>query len=339
MKKSILILSLVLTFSFILGVSSLAYDNTLTLSEDYSTLYFNGKSYSKADTADTENSINNSGYIEGRFYVANFVQEAQSPVIYEDGIKIQLTDSQKSELTKVYATVGGDDLFASAELNFKDGKTIWYSYVRDDIKDDYEKTKNSDAAEYKINFDAYIDEGNILKTVSKQNLLTGNKTEVSIYEYLEFDVIVSSSKYNYSVTKGCIYVNDEKNLYYYIDFSETGVTDKYDLYDMCEFYNVTRIEAHRITDEKTIALIEEGIQEYYDGDYGYLFNEEFTEPVAKIFFILVFALFPLAIAVTTLVIAIKSKKSLYKKLLLITSAISVAEIITFIYIAFTLFNN
>ena len=337
MKKSILILALVLAFSFVLGYSSLAYDNTLTLSEDYSTLYFNGKSYSKANTTDI---VNNYGYIEGCFFTADFETDAELPINYEDGIKIQLTDSQKSELTKVYATVDGDaNLFASAELYFEDGTTISYSYIRDDIKDDYEKIKNSDTSEYDIIFDAYIDEGNISKTVSKQNLLTGNKTEISFYEYLEFDVIVSSKKYNYSVTKGCIFINNDKNLYYYFDFSEYGLTDYYHLFDMYEFYNVTRIEAHRITDKETIDIIEEGLREYYDGDYGYLFNEEFTEPVAKIFFILIFAIFPLSIVITTLVIAIKAKKGVYKKLLLATSGLSLATLATFIYIAFILFNK
>ena len=81
------------------------------------------------------------------------------------------------------------------------------------------------------------------------------------------------------------------------------------------------------------------IAEIFECSIGYLFNDELTETVAKIFFTLIFAILPLAIAVTSLILAIKSKKGLYKKLLLVTSGLSLASVATFIYIAFTLFNK
>ena len=337
MKKSILILALVLAFSFAFSVSSFAYDNTVTFSDDYNILYFNGKSYSRANT----DVVNDDEYIEGTLYTSDFVTDTVIPLNYYGDLKIQLTDSQKSELTKVYVTVDGDSqLFASAELNYEDGKTIWYSYVRDDVKDDFDKIRNDKTWEYAISFYDYSSEEDIIKKVSSKNLMTDDFESIYYYEYMEFDVIVYSEKYDYSVYKGCIYSDDKS--YYYFDFAENGINnpfDLYDIYDFCDMYGISQIKAHKITDEETIAIIEDGLQEYYDNDYGYLYNESFTEPVAKIFFSLVFAIFPLAVAVTTLVLALKSKKGLYKKLLLATSGLSLASLAVFVYIAFTLFNK
>ncbi len=334
MKKSILILALVLAFSFTFSVSSFAgYDNIADLSDDYSTLYINGDSYSRANTDTVDLDV----FADGQVYSSGFGSEDKNSINYVENIKIELTDSQKSELTKAYVrTMGEEQLFAIAELYYEDGTTIWYSYVRDDVKEDFEKIKNGKTEEFTLEFSTYSDQGDILKNISKKNLLTGNKSSIPFYEYQEFDVVVYSEKYNYSVYKGFLYVNDDKNSYYYFDFEENGLTSNFDLY---EFGYISEIEAHKITDEETIAIIEEGLQEYYDGDYGYLYNEEFTEPVAKIFFALVFAIFPLAIAVTSLVLSIKSKKGLYKKLLLAISGLSLASLAVFVYIAFTLFNK
>lgn len=331
MKKSILILSLILIFSFVLGVSSLAgYDNVSSLSDDYSTLYINGDSYSRANT----DTVDLDAFADGHVYSSGFGSEDTSTG-YVQNIKIELTDSQKSELTKAYVrTLGEDQLFATAELYYEDGTTIWYSYVRDDVKEDFEKVKNGKNDEFTLKFSTYSDQGDILKNVSKENLLTGKKVSFSFLEYGEFEVVVYSEKYNYSVYKGYLY--EAEGYYYYFDFEENGLTSQYDLY---EFGYISEIEVHKITDEETIAIIEEGLQEYYDSDYGYLYNEEFTEPVAKIFFIVVFAIFPLAIVAITLILAIKSKKSLYKKLLFTTSGLSLASLAVFVYIAFTLFNK
>ncbi len=339
MKKSILMLVLVLAFSFAFSVSSFAYDTTVTLSEDYSTLYLNGKTYSKANTEAVDLEV----YADGQAYTADIGVEENVDfnVNYREKLSLELTDTQKAELTKAYVTTLGEaKLFADVELYFKDGTTIWHSYVRDDVKDDFNKIKNGDTDEYVINFDTYSDNGGISKKVSKEKLLTGDMGKVYYFDSEEFDVVINSEKYGYSVIMGCIFIDvdytNNENSYYYFDFSETGIITSYDLY---EFDNITTITAHKITDEETIAIIEEGLDEYYNSDFGYLYNDDFTEPVAKIFFIVVFAIFPLAVAVTTLVLALKSKKSLYKKLLFTTSGLSLATLAVFVYIAFTLFNK
>lgn len=340
MKKSIFILALVLVlvFSFAFSISSFAYDNTVTLSEDYSTLYLNGKTYSKANTE----AVNLNVYADGKVFTSDFGIEDDSYVNFQERLNLQLTDSQKAELTKAYISMLGESkLFADVELSFKDGTTIWYSYVRDDVKDDFNQIKNGKNNEYVIKFETYSDHGDILKTVPKKNLLTSDM-EMVLFDYCEqYSVAITSEKYGYSVDMGCIlidtdYIDDKNSYYYYFDFAETGITSIYDLY---ETNNYTKLSVHKITDEETIAIIEEGLDEYYNSDFGYIYNEEFTEPVAKIFFTLVFAIFPLAIAVLTIILAVKSKKGLYKKLLIATSGLSLASLAVFIYIAFTLFNK
>ena len=108
---------------------------------------------------------------------------------------------------------------------------------------------------------------------------------------------------------------------------------------MYSFGDDDEIEVVRLTDEKLLGEIKICEEKYYDYEYGYLENDKFTDTVSKIFFIIVFAIAPAVVFVVSLILAIKSKKSLYKKLLFATCGISVAEIVTFIYIAFTLFNT
>ena len=78
MKKSILILTLILAFSFIFSVTVFASDNTVTLSDDYSVLYFNGELYSRANTDAVSLDI----YADGFVYVSNFVCEEPDYVNY-----------------------------------------------------------------------------------------------------------------------------------------------------------------------------------------------------------------------------------------------------------------
>ena len=108
---------------------------------------------------------------------------------------------------------------------------------------------------------------------------------------------------------------------------------------MYSFGDDDEIEVVRLTDEKLLGEIKICEEKYYDYEYGYLENDKFTDTVSKIFFIIIFAIAPAIVCVVTFILALKSKKALYKKLLFATCAISVAEIITFIYIAFTLFNT
>ena len=333
MKKSILILTLILAFSFVFSVSCFGADDAaVTLSDDYSVLYLDGDPYSRANT----DAVNLDVYAGGSVFISNIASEEPyfSYNEYEVNLNIELSDSQKEELTKIYVRSNGEEqLFVTAELYFKDGSTIWYSYVRDDVKEDFKKVTEGKPDEFVVEYRTYSDQGDILKTVSRDSLLTGDKEKIDFYEYNDFDVAAFSDSFNYSVYKGLVYIGE--NEYYYFDFEENGITNSYDLYEL----NVLEIEAHRITDEEAIAIIEEGLQEYYDDDYGYLFNDELTDIVSKIFFSLVFAAVPVVTAVITFILAIKSKKALYKKLLLATSGLSLSSLATFIYLAFTLFNK
>ncbi len=333
MKKSILILTLILTFSFIFSVTVFASDNTVTLSDDYCDLYYNGELYSRANT----DSVNLDIYADGFVYVSNFVYEEPdyvNYVNYVEKLNIELSESQKEELARVYVrSIGEEQLFITAELNFKDGSIIWYSYVRDDVKSDFEKVSQGQVNEFVVDYITYSDQNDIVKTVSKENLLTGNKKKINYLEYNEFDVTVFSENFNYSIYKGVVFIGE--NEYYYFDFDENGIKDIFVLYEL----NITELEAHKITDEETIAKLEEGLQEYYDADYGYLYNDELTEVVSKLFFTIVFAIFPVIIAVITFIFAVKSKKLLYKKLLFTTSGLSLATLSIFVYLAFILLNK
>ena len=318
MKKYIALLIAVIVLSFSLCIPSFAIEERIvTLSDDYKNLYLNGSTYVRADTSMIFYELNDDG--DDNLQYGSYYADCPAPTNYNGHYYIKLSDKQHSEIESVdICEVNKKETIFIIIIYFKDGSELHIDFLREDLIDEYIQITSGNTDTYIIDF--MWPEGNEV-TIDKEKLFIGNKTVIDTWEYEEeFSVFANSPTGGFEAQLGYVFsINDEYYFYYYNSENET--------------------EAIKLTDEETLKSIKAGVEKYYNDDYGYLYNNKLTETISKTFFILIFALAPAVIFVASLILAIKSKKMLYKKLLFATSGISVAVIVTFIYIAFTLFNN
>ncbi len=335
MKKYFALIITIVILSLSLLVPSFAADKeVIKLSEDYKELYFRGNTYVRVDAS----MLKYSDYFTFR-YDSDIIEEDSSiydaetvPADYANKYTTKLTEAQCKEVESVeYLSTNHDETLFFIEIDFFDGSSLYIDFIREDLVDEYLKVINGETKKYYVDF--RWPDGNII-TADKDKFFIGNEIVVDYFEYdSEFIVYASSATGSFDSEIGVILKLGEK--YCFFNFMNADIKSTEELWQS----DGSEIKVIELTDEELIAQLNEAEQKFLDDDYGYLFNDELKETVAKIFFILVFAIFPLAIAVTTLVLAIKSKKGLYKKLLLATSGLSLASLAVFIYIAFTLFNK
>ncbi len=330
MKKFISIFIILIVLSLVLCASaSAATERIVTISEDYNELYFNGSTYIRRDTSmlSYDNSFKYNSDEYGSYYT-----DCPMPVNYNGQYTIKLTDKQHKEIDMVEIfDVNTKETIFTVIIYFKDGSELHIDFLREDLVEEYDKITNGNVDKFTIDF--MWPDGNAI-LLDKEDFYIGNKTTIDQYECEEeFPVSADSVKGGFDAEIGSIYVkNDNYFFYSYIDAGFKSLDDFIENSD-------SKIKVIKLTDEDIINEIEIGIEKYYEDDYGYLYNDELTEFVSKIFFIIVFAIVPAVVFVASLILAVKSKKSLYKRLLFATGGISLAVIVTFVYIAFTLFNT
>ena len=321
MKKYISVSIILIVLSIALCVPALASTSTeriVTLSDDYMELYYNGMTYVRADASMLHYDIYSDETDKYEEY-GSYYAECPYPSNYNGHYTIKLSDKQHSEINLVeIIDVNDAETIFYIIIHFKDGSELHIDFLGEKFIDEYRRITSGNTDKFVIDF--MWPEGNKV-TIDKEKLFIGNKTVIDTWEYEEeFSVFANSPTGGFEAQLGYVFsINDEYYFYYNNSENET--------------------EAIKLTDEETLKSIKAGVEKYYNDDYGYLYNDELTETVSKIFFIIVFAIAPAVVCIVTFILALKSKKALYKKLLFATCGISVAEIITFIYIAFTLFNN
>lgn len=142
-----------------------------------------------------------------------------------------------------------------------------------------------------------------------------------------FDVTAQNSDASMSVIAGKVLLIDKE--YYYLNFTEAGLTEKDFDYNLGKFADKP---IHKITDTDLIAEFDNAMVKYYEDDYGVLYDDSATESISIGFFVFVFAFIPLAILVFFLIKAITGK-GIYKKMYFVVVAVCLAEIIVFSILA------
>ncbi len=314
MKKilSVFIVCLVLLSSFCLvasadkfaitesdGISTLDPDVNITFSEDFKQLYFGDTTYSSFPIEKISFSSD--------YYIDNLTILSEHP------------QKEKIDNISLFASKNGETI--SAGIYYKDGSSLNVDYFRDDYIEEYTRLESTDPEDLYIVFSQFRDEENIVVKTTK-TLLKGEKEELKVNEIKLmdwFEVSAKSEKLNFFTQKGCFL--DYSDEYYYIDFAEANIDpNNFDPW----IYEGT---AYKITDLALIQQIEEGLDKFYDEDYGIFFDDDFTKAVSKVFITLIFAIIPFAILVFTLICGFKAKK-IYKKLFFTTAILSAAELIT-----------
>ncbi len=289
-----------------------------TFSDRYENFYADGEQYTRINATVIEMDLDYYWIVE---------EEYNSDYYLGTSIYIELSNQQKQEIKTVKLKSNKQRTIVEATLVYFDEVEMKIVYLKDDYLGEYNKIVNGKTDTLTVNF-TYPNNN---KVVAQKNQLIGETTTFTRNQLSswnnEFDVIAENSDGSISVVAGKVLLIDDE--YYYLNFSETGLDEEDVYHNIGKFANKP---VHRITDTALIEEFNKALADYYNDDYGVLYDDNATESISIVFFVFVFAVIPFAILVFFLIKAIKGK-GIYKKLYFIVVAICLAEIIVFSIIA------
>ncbi len=267
----------------------------ISLSEDYKTLYYNGKEYKRFDASMTEWSY------ENEFY----------------GIKYD-----SDEIKSVDFQISVNTVIITAEITLSDGSNISATYIN---ADEY-LTEHNVLTIYPSTYTVEFGYPNDNQIQLNSNQILGEKITFSGYDlsfYECFDVNAYATNNNFYIKKGIILLNDDT--YYYVDYGANDVTDPYDFYPESHEF----LCANKITDAEAIAVLEEAYSLYNSDAIGILMGD-FSGKIGAVLFSLVFGLIPFAALIVFLILSLRAKLSTYKKMFRTIWILSLAEVVAFV---------
>ena len=304
MKKYLIcIITSILLFSC-LGMTAFADETAPTISDDYQTIYLNGETYSRF----------NASMIEADYYSYD--------------ISPELTEAQQENITSISIATNESASLLSVDIDFKDGSTLSVNFMRDDYLKNYEELIKNQNTPYTIDFE--WPEGN--QVTGAKSLFTANSVildESDLYWSDYYPVLMNIIGDDTSMHVGSLLLIDDR--YYYVDYEEIGVTRWYSFIPS----EYTELSAYEITDSDLVEKIIAGEEAYYEDDFGFLYDDELTSTISKVFLIIVFAVIPAIILVLFLILAIRAK-TIYRKLFAAICCISGVELVIFAIVAMML---
>lgn len=323
MKRNISIIFITISLLFCLCVSSMAVTvkPEVALNDNFTKLYYNGKTYSRIDASMLDYDFD--------YDVLEKVVEYDDGV-YSDSYEIPGNEQEYNIVSNpahtfvaemsVYADT--KEVLFFADITYKDGAYLSCSYLRDDYIDEYNRVIIGDTETLTIDF--MFPDGNTV-VCDSDKLKTGTSAKVQ-WNYESFCVYSHTKDNTLRAEVGQLFYENDK--LYYFDYAKAGISSE-------DFYNYEYdelISVTEITDEALKAEIEIAIQEYYDDDMGFVFNDDLSESISKIFYSVLFLLIPLVICIGSLILFIKSKKPIYKKIFATICVLSLLVIITTVII-------
>ena len=327
MKKLLsLIISFVLIFSCF-AVTVFAEDFDLlnaktpigTFSDRYEKFYAEGEQYTRIKASVIETDLNYNWIVE---------EEYVSEYYLGVGIYIQLTNQQKQEIKTVKLKTNKDRTLIEATFTYFDDAQMTVMYLKDAYLDEYNKVVTGQTETLTIEF-VYPSYNNV---EAQRQQLVGEMTTFTNSRLVDleddYDVVAKNSDGSMSVVVGKLLVIADE--YYYLNYKEAGFGE--DDWYSGSIGEIANKPLHKITDTQLIAAIDGAMEEYYNDDYGVLYDDDVTESITIGFFVFVFAVVPLAILVFFLIKAIRGK-GIYKKLYFAVVAVCLAEIVVFAVLA------
>ncbi len=293
MKKIIALFISLLVLGLGLGVSATSpvreaaagggWTYPVEFSEDYNEIYYNGITYFQ-------------------FNGNNLVYDEGCTEVYAD-----LTAEQLTVVSQLRLEISTKENFLWADYSLDNGGTMSFAYMRREYIESYNRIKTDDWSTAEINF--YWPDDNII--ITERSALSQNKTNISPSSYVSgfesFEVYTPIEGQDFGIIKGQLVIADEK--YYYVDFANAGITYNDSFY----LGDYSSVSAYEITDKALCGEIDTAITEYYDDGLGFLENDKLTNSISDVLLCILFGVFPLAVLVLFLVLAIRSKTK-YKRL-------------------------
>ncbi len=296
----------------------------ITFSENFQKLYVNDEPFSRIDTS----------MISTDFSYRVNVSKSLTPWIRNNAY-IDFDALPAENVKNIIINTNTAQNMYLILIQFTDGSSLTIPFLQDSYLEEYNKLINGDAYHYSIDF--MYPEGNIVMT-NKDALFgeTSTLTQDMLYDVYDFFYVNMSNKdMSISTSSGVMFaVNDS---YFYIDYKEANIQDAdFLLHPDYSINDDTEIPIHKISNEQLIVDIKTALDAYYDDDYGLLYDQKTTHIIAAVFLILLFVVVPAVIFVIFLIKAIRSK-GIYRKLHVTVAVLCIAEIITFIILAVTVF--
>ncbi len=290
-----------------------------TFSDRYENFYADGEQYTRINATVIETNLDYYWIVE---------EEYNSDFYTGTSIYIELSNQQKQEIKTVNLKSNKDRTIVEATLTYFDDVEMTIVYLKDNYLEEYNKVVSGQTETLTIDFmypySNYVEAQNS-QLIGEVTTFTNSRL-VDLED--DYDVIAKNSDGSMSVVVGKLLIIADE--YYYLNFKEAGF-DENDWYSG-SIGKIANKPLHKITDAQLLEDIDNAMVEYYEDDYGVLYDDNATESISIVFFIFVFAVVPLAILVFFLIKAIKGK-GIYKKMYFTVVAVCLAEIVVFSILA------
>lgn len=296
MKKIIFAILLAMLILSGLHITAFAQTPYVTFSQDYDSLTIQDTAYTCIDSSQL---------------IAQTGESLNYP--------IRLTPEQMDSVMTIHLETTPTQNIIYADIQYKNGALLSAYYLQNDYMDTYNQLISGNANSYVIDF-VYPD-GNTIEAernelITNDVLLKSAQLEWCDYYY----IYKQNNEASLSIAAGALIIIDED--YYYVDFEEVGVDD------WSYFYpdNYAELPAHKITNSDLCAKISAGEEAYYKDDSAWLFGDGIDIGIITIMVIAVLFIVPIALLITFIILAIRSK-GIYKKLFRALYVLSIATII------------
>jgi len=254
-------------------------------------------------------------------------ETVRSDIYFEIKNGIFYSPEQENVLLDYNFSANKNGSIIEAHFEFKEGYSMDISYLNDKYREEYNKILSDGFENYSIDFSS----SNENHVETDRDKLLGEKTTLENINDLLFnnyyEVFSFVSDRSFYVIKGQLLDYDGE--YYYIDFNLNNIPDSDYFY--APQYDKPLL-AYRITDLELLQQISDAEDIYFNEDFGFFFDEEFTEKMSAVFLIIVFGIIPLGVFILFLILSFKAKK-VYKKLFTVIYSIAAAELTVFTTIA------
>lgn len=285
MKRKLFVLLAVLAVLFSLFAAVFAAEtpsnappHQMTVSDDLAQVEIDGRIYVRANTT----------MLDGSYYVESTMT----------------TITKQEQYSSIIAKYAGTGL-VRVEYTYTDGTMLRISYLREDLVGALEELLVQE--NYIVNF--YYPYGNSVG--ASKNDLRGETIGIPSAKYYScttFDVYAKHPDTGLRINKGELIIMDD--CFYYIDYAENGVSEKYDL------TSNSQITAHRVTDQSLLSRLETSKDRYYDDTYGWLEDPDVGDSASDYSIVILFAIFPAAALVVFGIFFFKSKQKVYRRICL-----------------------
>ncbi len=239
----------------------------------------------------------------------------------EYGQRYYNVDCTATDVIYAEASISTEELFITVYLYYEDGSQTTLYFIQKTRKSEH-SSLSKPASEAIVDFQ--YPSKNTVPFVT--GYFRNDPVQLSISygdDYDLFEVYSQSKDGRIRVDKGLLLIHEEQ--YYYIDYEAAGFLFPVSDLTVAE---LNRLPAFAIHDPAVTLRLEEAYDRYNSYSFG-LFSGSFMDVVGTVLLVLAFCIFPLAVFVVFLILALQAKTRVYKKLFTVIYIVAAAALAMF----------